>query len=116
MTETTRAPQQATPPKPPPKPRQTKKAQADPPSARPFRFRVFIFRMIAAIFLTEAVFLAASFSACKEAFVKRLPDNENPATITDHCPGLGDRAETLFVAALSTTLGLLSAGSTIDAP
>lgn len=82
----------------------------------PFRFRVFIFRMIAAIFLVEAAFLAASFSACRSAFEKRLPDNANPVVITDHCPGLGDRAETLFVAALSTTLGLLSAGGSDPAP
>jgi hypothetical protein len=63
--------------------------------------------MLAAIFIVEAGFLTLSFSACKSAFEKRLPDNENPATITDHCPGLGDRAETLFVAAISTTLALL---------
>ena len=63
--------------------------------------------MLAAIFIVEAGFLALGFSACKSAFEKRLPDNENPATITDHCPELGERAETLFVAAISTTLALL---------
>lgn len=82
----------------------------------PFRFRVFIFRMIAAIFLVEAAFLAASFSACRAGFEKGLADKTEPMAITDYCPGLGDRAETLFVAALSTTLGLLSAGGSDPTP
>ena len=52
-----------------------------------------------------------SFSACRTAFEMRLKDSADPVRITDHCPGLGDRAETLFTAALATSLGLLSANT-----
>ena len=41
----------------------------------------------------------------------RLKDTGDPVLITDHCPALGDRSETLFTAALATALGLLSANT-----
>ena len=56
--------------------------------------------MLAAIFLTEAGFLAASFYVCS------LPLEGK--TIQEKCPKIGDRAETLFVAAVATTLSLLT--------
>ena len=72
---------------------------------------MFIYRTIVGIFAVEAVFLAMAFSTCRMAFQKHLADTNDPVTITDHCPALGDRAETLFTAALATTLGLLSANT-----
>jgi|GEM_PF-2221413 len=66
----------------------------------PFRPKIFLFRMLAAIFLTEAGFLAFAFVKCSQI----QPDQ----AITDRCPKIGDRAETLFVAAVATTLSLLT--------
>ena len=67
---------------------------------RPFRPRIFLYRMLAAIFLTEAGFLAASFYICSRPIAG--------TTIQERCPKAGDRAETLFVAAVATTLSLLT--------
>lgn len=59
--------------------------------------------MLAAIFLTEAGFLAFAFWKCS------LPIPGNPVPmVADRCPKLGERAETLFVAAVATTLSLLT--------
>ena len=67
---------------------------------RPFRPKIFLYRMLAAIFLVEAVFLGFAFVKCSQ-----LQPNQ---AITDRCPKIGDRAETLFVAAVATTLSLLT--------
>ena len=67
---------------------------------RPFRPKIFLFRMLAAIFLTEAGFLAASFYICSRPV--------EGTTIQQRCPKVGERAETLFVAAVATTLSLLT--------
>ena len=71
---------------------------------RPFRTKVFLLRMLACIFLVEAAFLAFSFSKCAASI-----ENDPDSTVVSKCPKIGDRAETLFVAAISTTLSLLSA-------
>ena len=59
--------------------------------------------MLASIFLVEAGFLAFAFSKCTQP----IPDQPTPM-VNERCPKLGDRAETLFVAAVATTLSLLS--------
>ena len=70
---------------------------------RPFRSKVFLYRMLAGIFITEAMFLAFAFYKCSIP----IPDNPVPL-VTERCPKLGERAETLFVAAVATTLSLLT--------
>ena len=67
---------------------------------RPFRPKIFLYRMLAAIFLAEAGFLAASFYICSRPVAG--------TTIQDRCPKVGSRAEALFVAAVATTLSLLT--------
>ena len=70
---------------------------------RPFRPKIFLYRMLAAIFMAEAGFLAFAFVKCSAP----IPGDPLP-TVTDRCPKLGERAETLFVAAVATTLSLLT--------
>jgi len=70
---------------------------------RPFRPKIFLYRMLAAIFMAEAGFLAFAFWKCSEPVPSKLLP-----TVTERCPKLGDRAETLFVAAVATTLSLLT--------
>ena len=72
-----------------------------------FRPQVFLFRMLACIFAVEAGFLAFGFAKCSTP----LPNNEAPM-VAERCPDLGERAETLFVAAISTTLSLLGGAAT----
>ena len=70
---------------------------------QPFRPKVFLFRMLASIFLVEAGFLAFAFHQCS------LPIAGKPVPmVNERCPKLGERSETLFVAAVSVTLSLLS--------
>ena len=59
--------------------------------------------MLAGIFIFEAMVLGFAFVKC----VQRLESNPN-ATVDSTCPQIGDRAETLFVAAVATTLSLLT--------
>ncbi len=58
--------------------------------------------MLAVIFLTEAGFLAFAFVKCSTP----LPGNSAPL-INERCPKLGERSETLFIAAITTCLSLL---------
>lgn len=58
--------------------------------------------MLASIFIVEAMFLGFAFYRCSD---RRAGE---PAKLADRCPRLGDRAETLFIAAISTTLSLLT--------
>lgn len=69
---------------------------------RPFRTQIFLYRMLAGIFIVEALFLGFAFYRCSE------PRPGEPLKLVDRCPKLGDRAETLFVAAVATTLSLLT--------
>ena len=59
--------------------------------------------MLACIFAAEASFLGFAFYKCA-LIIERDPD----ATVVSKCPKIGDRAETLFIAAISTTLSLLT--------
>ena len=59
--------------------------------------------MLAGIFIVEAFFLGFAFVTCAKS-IENTPD----ATVVSKCPKIGDRAETLFVAAISTTLSLLT--------
>jgi len=70
---------------------------------RPFRPKIFLYRMLAAIFLTEAGFLGFAFVKCSQP----IPGTPVPM-VAERCPKLGERAETLFVAAVATTLSLLT--------
>ena len=70
---------------------------------RPFRTQPFLFRMLAVIFLVEAGFLAFAFIKCSTP----IPGNPVPL-VNERCPKLGERSETLFIAAITTTLSLLT--------
>ena len=70
---------------------------------KPFRRDVFLFRMLGTIFAVEASFLAFAFWKCSIP----IPGQATPM-VTERCPKLGERAETLFVAAVATTLSLLT--------
>lgn len=70
---------------------------------RPFRPQLFLFRMLAVIFLAEAGFLAFAFVKCSTP----IPGNPVPL-VNERCPKLGERSETLFIAAITTTLSLLT--------
>jgi hypothetical protein len=59
--------------------------------------------MLAAIFLTEAGFLAFAFVKCSQP----IPGKPVPM-VAERCPKLGERSETLFIAAITTTLSLLT--------
>lgn len=59
--------------------------------------------MLAAIFLAEAGFLAFAFVKCSQP----MPGNPVPL-VNERCPKLGERSETLFIAAITTTLSLLT--------
>jgi len=75
---------------------------------KPFRREVFLFRMLGTIFAVEAVFLAFAFWKCSVP----IPGQPVPM-VSERCPKLGERAETLFVAAVATTLSLLT-GATVS--
>ena len=77
---------------------------------KPFRPKVFLYRMLACIFLTEALFLGFAFYKCSIP----IPGRVAPL-VTERCPKLGERSETLFVAAVATTLSLLT-GAVDDRP
>ena len=78
---------------------------------RKFRPDVFLYRMLAVIFATEAGFLAFAFWKCS------LPIPGTPVPlVTERCPKLGERAETLFVAAVATTLSLLTGAVALQSP
>ena len=74
---------------------------------KPFRAKVFLFRMLACIFLAEAGFLAFAFWKCGQP----IPGQPVPL-VAERCPKLGERSETLFVAAISVTLSLLTGAGT----
>ena len=73
---------------------------------RPFQPQLFLFRMLAAIFVAEAGFLAFAFVKCSQP----MPGSPVPL-VNERCPKLGERSETLFVAAITTTLSLLTGAS-----
>ena len=65
--------------------------------------------MLACIFFVEASFLAFAFYKCSIP----IPGKVAPM-VTERCPKLGERAETLFVAAVATTLSLLTGAGDPD--
>lgn len=69
---------------------------------RKFNREKFLFRMLAAIFITEALFIGAGVYKC---FSLTTEDYQI------QCPRLGERTETLFGIAIATTLSLLGAGA-----
>ena len=69
---------------------------------RPFRPEVFLFRMLAGIFVVEAFFLAFAFYKCSTP----IPGNPVPM-VNDRCPKLGSRSQELFGVAVATVLSLL---------
>ena len=70
---------------------------------RPFQPQLFLFRMLAAIFLAEAGFLAFAFVKCSTPIA-----GQPVPLLNERCPKLGERSETLFIAAITTTLSLLT--------
>ena len=77
-----------------------------PETRREFRPQVFLFMMLALIFLTEAIFLGVSFRHCAKP-VQGRPE----MTVSERCPSLSEKSESLFLAAIATTLSLMSASS-----
>ena len=78
---------------------------------KPFRPQVFLFRMLAGIFVWEGVMLAWSFQLC--ATPKYMRDGV-PVALTERCPRIGQRAETVFELAIATTLSLLAGGTQLN--
>ena len=74
-----------------------------PNNNKPFRPKVFLYRLLASIFAVEAAFLGFAFWTCS----KPIPGKAVPM-VTERCPKLGERSETLFIAAITTTLSLLT--------
>lgn len=75
----------------------------------PFRPTVFLFRMLAGIFLVEALLLSYSFVKCSNS------SNAQPtALLAERCPRLGQRAENIFEIAIATTLSLLAGSTAIN--
>jgi len=70
---------------------------------RPFRQRVFLLRVLVAIFLTEAFFLAFAFWKCSTP----IPGKPVPL-LAERCPNIGQRTQELFGVAVATTLSLLT--------
>ena len=64
----------------------------------PFDREKFLFRMLAAIFVVEAVFLSVGFYKCTQL---------SPDDYVKVCPKLGSRSEALFGVAIATTLSLI---------
>ena len=77
---------------------------------KPFRPQVFLFRLLAAIFLWEGILLAFSFWACSKPAITE-GDEPIVALLSDRCPRLGQRAENVFEIAIATTLSLLAGGT-----
>lgn len=68
---------------------------------KPFRPRVFLFRLLAGVFIAEMVLLSASIWRCSYIRVGE------PTRLSERCPKIGDRATELFTLATSTILSLL---------
>ena len=77
---------------------------------RPFRPQVFLFRLLAGIFLWEAMLLGYSFWACAHPNTKLA----SSVLLTERCPRLGQRAENIFEIAIATTLSLLAGGTQLN--
>ena len=75
-----------------------------------FRPQVFLFRLLAAIFLWEAILLGYSFWACSHPSLRV----ESSKLLTERCPRLGQRAENIFEIAIATTLSLLAGGTQLS--
>ena len=74
---------------------------------KPFRPQVFLFRMLAAVFFTEALFLGFAYQKCSE----RIPGEPVPM-VNERCPQLGARSTDLFQVAIATVLSLLGGAAT----
>ena len=73
---------------------------------KPFRPQVFLFRLLAGIFIWEGILLAWSFQMCSNPSTR-----QETILLTERCPRLGQRAETIFELAIATTLSLLAGGT-----
>lgn len=71
---------------------------------KPFRPRVFLFRMLAVIFFAELATLLFAFNKCTAS---DMTGREAEQTIKERCPEIGNRTEQLFGVAVATTLSLL---------
>ena len=77
---------------------------------KPFRPEVFLFRLLAGIFIWEAVLLGYSFWACAHPMTKLA----SSVLLSERCPRLGQRAENIFEIAIATTLSLLAGGTQLS--
>jgi len=73
------------------------------PEPRPFRPRLFLFRMLAGLFVAEFALMFYSIWHC--AAVAR---DMSEATPVDACPKVGQRAQELFTLSITTVLSLLT--------
>ena len=77
---------------------------------KPFRPQIFLFRLLAAIFLWEGLLLVYSFYACSHPML----GVETRVLLSERCPRLGQRAENVFEIAIATTLSLLAGGTQLS--
>ena len=78
---------------------------------REFRPTVFLYRMLASIFIVEAALIGFAFVKCSES----IPGQPVPL-INERCPRLGERTSDLFAQSLAVCLSLLvGGGATISA-
>ena len=68
---------------------------------RPFRPQVFLFRTLVGIFIVQASVIAFSFSKCANIAEKR------EVRVTDECPNLSEKAESMTNVMIATVLSLL---------
>ena len=101
ITESTDQKGKAAPPKTSTSPTSTPSDSAGKGEFRPLPF---LYRMLLGIFVTEALFLGFTFSACKDLALNSKP----PKTVQEHCPRLGERAENLFGISIATVLSLMT--------
>ena len=72
---------------------------------RPFRPTVFLYRMLASIFIVEAGLIGFAFYKCSAT----IPGQPVPL-INERCPRLGERTSDLFAQSLAVCLSLLVGG------
>ena len=73
---------------------------------KPFRPKVFLYRTLLLIFVTEFVFLGYAFVKCTDQITNASKLGAN--FMLQECAELNDRSEALFIAAITTTFSLLT--------
>ena len=80
---------------------------ADP---KPFRQKVFLFRLLGFVFATQAVMIGYAFYGCE----RLTREVTHKGQIQDSCPDLSTKAENLFSVATATVLSLLTGSAELS--